>query len=99
MKGIVAVVITALWMPVAADAQEWRTYSYPEPGFAIQFPADPATEKGTVKTALWGSLPVTRYAVRQEPMQYSVDVVDYSATNADSLTTIAQTEKTLSASG
>jgi hypothetical protein len=99
MKGMVAIVITGVLLPVAARAQEWKAYSYPDPGFAIQFPADPTIEKGAVKTSLWGSLPVTRYTVAQDHIQYSVSVVDYSSSNADSLTTIGETEKTLGASG
>jgi hypothetical protein len=100
MKGIVSIVITGLLVaPVASLAQEWKAYSYPDPGFAIQFPADPTVEKDKVKTSLWGSLPVTHYSVRQGRIEYTVSVVDYSTSNADALTTIAATEKTLGASG
>jgi hypothetical protein len=99
MKRMVAIVITGLLLPVAASAQEWTAYSYPDPGFAIQFPAAPTIEKGAVKTSLWGSLPVTRYTVEQDHIQYTVSVVDYSSSNADSLTTIGETEKAFGATG
>lgn len=99
MKGIVAMVMMGLLMPIAAIAQEWQAYRYPDPGFAVQFPAEPAVEKDKVKTVNYNSLPVTRYTVRQEHITYTVSVVDYSTTNADSLSTIAEAERTLSASG
>jgi hypothetical protein len=99
MKGSVAMVMMGLLMPIPAIAQEWQAYRYPDPGFAVQFPAEPAVEKGKVKTANYDSLPMTRYTVRQDHITYTVSVVDYSTTNADSLGTIAEAERTLSASG
>src|ERR1700744_5852418 len=99
MKARIAIVMTGLLLPVAATAQEWKTYSYPDPGFSIQFPADPAIERGTVRTPTGYALPVTRYSVRQDHILYTASVVDYSSTNADSLSTIAETERTLGKSG
>jgi hypothetical protein len=99
MKGIGAIVVTALLIPLPALAQEWKSYNYPDPGFAVQFPADPVIEKSTVKAANYNSLPLTRYSVRQDRVTYTVSVVDYSNTNADSLSTIAETERSLGASG
>ena len=45
------------------------------------------------------SLPMTRYRVRQDRSVYTLSVVDYSTTNADAMTTIAETEKSFGASG
>lgn len=99
MKGIVAIITLGLLLPVPALAQEWKSYNYPDPGFAVQFPADPVVEKGTVRTANYNSLPVTRYTVRQDRVTYTVNVVDYSSTNADALSTIAEAERSAGASG
>jgi hypothetical protein len=99
MKGIVAIVMAAVLMPVPATAQEWKTYNYPDPGFAVQFPADPVVAKSTVRTANYNSLPMTRYIVRQEGITCTVSVVDYSTTNADALSTIAETERSIGATG
>jgi hypothetical protein len=99
MKGMAAMVMMGLLMPIAANAQEWTAYRYPDPGFAVQFPAEPAVEKTTAKTANYHSLPMTRYTVRQDRITYTVSVVDYSTTNADPLSTIAETERALGASG
>jgi hypothetical protein len=85
-------------MPVAAVAQEWTVYTYPDPGFTIQFPGVPAIETGTVKNTTGVSLPMTRYAVRQDRINYTLTVVNYSSTNADALTTIKETERSIGAS-
>jgi hypothetical protein len=99
MKGIVAIVMSALLMPVAAVAQEWKAYPYPDPGFAIQFPVAPTVEKSTFKTSAGVSLPMTRYIVRQDHIVYTLSVVDYSTTSADAMSTIAETEKSFGTSG
>jgi len=85
--------------PLAALAQEWKAYPYPDAGFAIQFPAPPTVEKSTFRTAAGVSLAMTRYSVRQDRGVYSLSVVDFSSTNADEKTTIAETEKSMGAAG
>jgi hypothetical protein len=99
VKAMVVIVMAAVLMPVAAVAQEWKAYTYPDPGFTIQFPAVPAVETGTIRNATGVSLPLTRYAVRQDGISYTLSVVNYSSTNADALSTIAATERSLGASG
>jgi hypothetical protein len=99
MKGIVAILMASLLLPVAAVAQEWKTYTYPVPGFSIQFPGVPAVETGTIKNATGVSLPMTRYVVRGDRIIYTLKVVNHSSTNADALSTIVETQRSLSASG
>jgi hypothetical protein len=99
MKLLVAIVTAACFIPAAASAQEWKSYPYPDAGFAIQFPAAPTVEMSTFKTAAGVSLPMTRYSVRQEGIVYRLDVVDYSSTTAESTATIAEAEKSFGASG
>jgi hypothetical protein len=99
MKATVSILLAALLLPVAAGAQEWKAYSYPDPGFTIQFPGVPAVETGTIKNSTGVSLPFTRYVVRQDHVSYTLSVVNYSSTNADSLSTIAETERSLGGSG
>ena len=99
MKQAVAILM-ALWLvPVAAQTQEWKPYSYPDPGFAIQFPAPPVVEKSTFKTAAGMALPMTRYAVRQDRVIYTLSVVDFSTTTAEGTATIAEAERSLGATG
>ena len=99
MKALVGILLTGLLTPIAAVAQEWTVYTYPDPGFTIQFPGVPAIETGTVKSATGVSLPMTRYSVRQDGINYTLSVVNYSSTNADALTTITETVRSLGASG
>jgi len=89
----------AVATPLAALGQEWTTYTYPDPGFAVQFPGVPAVETGKVKNSTGTSLPITRYVVRQDHVVYTLSVVNYSSTNADALTTITETERALKTSG
>ncbi len=99
MKGIVAIVLAAWLTPVAAATEEWKVYPYPDAGFAIQFPAPPTVEKSTFRTSAGLSLPMTRYAVRQGRIVYTLSVVDFSTTGAEAMSTIAETEKSFGTSG
>jgi hypothetical protein len=99
MKGIVTLLMASLLMPVAAGAQEWKAYTYPDPGFSIQFPGVPVVETGATKNATGVSLPMTRYGVQQDRIIYTLSVVNYASTNADALTTIVETQRSLGASG
>jgi hypothetical protein len=99
MKGLSGVLFAALVMSSEAHAQGWQTYTYPDPGFAIQFPGTPNVQATTLKDSVGLTLPVTRYVVRQEGVQYTLSVVNYSSTNADALSTIGETAKSFSAQG
>jgi hypothetical protein len=99
MKRIVVTLTVILLMPVAAVAQEWKAYTYPDPGFSIQFPGTPVVETGSTKNATGMALPVTRYLVRQDHIIYTLSVANYSSINADAMTTIVETQRSLGASG
>ena len=99
MKAVIALLLAACLTPVVAVAQEWKAYPYPEAGFAVQFPAPPKVEKSTFRTSAGVSLPMTRYAVRQDRIVFTLEVVDFSATNAEATSTIAEAEKSFGASG
>ena len=45
MKRQLAILMAAGLLPMAAVAQEWKVYPYPEAGFSIQFPEAPTVEK------------------------------------------------------
>jgi hypothetical protein len=99
MKAMAAILIAACLTPIAAVAQEWKAYSYPDPGFAIQFPVPPTVESSTSKTSAGVSLPVTRYQVRQDRIIYTLNVTDYSAANPDEKSAITDAERAFGASG
>jgi hypothetical protein len=94
-----AALLTMALVPAAAVAQEWRTYSYPESGFTIQFPGDPEVQTARVRNSSGLSLPVTRYTAGHDGLMCSLSVVNYANTSADSLSTIAETERSLGATG
>jgi hypothetical protein len=99
MRGLCRVLFVGVVMSSAAQAQEWQTYTYPDPGFAIQFPAVPEVQTTTFKNAVGMTLPVTRYVVRQDGVQYTLSVANYSHTNADALRIIGETVRSFSAKG
>jgi hypothetical protein len=99
MRGLSRVLCSGLVMSSAAHAQEWRTYTYPDPGFAIQFPGIPEVRTSRFKNSAGVTLPVTQYVVRLDGVQYTLTVVNYSSTNADSLGVIGETSRSFSVKG
>jgi hypothetical protein len=99
MKGLATILFAGLVMSSEVSAQEWQTYTYPDPGFAIQFPGVPDVQTTTLKNSVGMTLPVTRYVVRQDGVQYTLTIVNYSSTNADALSTIGETARSLSTKG
>jgi hypothetical protein len=94
------VILLAAWLaPVAAVAQDWKVYPYPDAGFAVQLPVPPVVETSTFKTSGGLSLPMTRYRARQDGIVYTLDIVDFSDADADGTNAIAETEKSFGASG
>ena len=98
-RRLFGVLFTALLMSSEAYAQGWQTYTYPDPGFAIQFPGAPTVQTTTLKDPVGLTLPLTRYVLRQDGVLYTLTVVNYSNTNADALSTIGQTAKSFSTTG
>jgi cytochrome b561 len=97
IPALAGVLFAGLMISSAAHAQEWQTYTYPDPGFVIQFPGAPTVQTTKLKDSVGLTRPVTRYVVRQHGVQYTLSVVDYSGTNADSLSTIRDAAKSFSA--
>jgi hypothetical protein len=99
MNRFTGILIAGLAISRAAHAQEWQTYTYPNPGFAIQFPGVPDVQTSKFKNAVGVTLPVTQYVVRQDRVQYTLSVVNYSSTNADALRIIGDAARSFSAKG
>ena len=95
----------ALMIPLAAppaalaQAQDWTSYSYPDPGFAVQFPAPPDIQKDIYREIPGQALPMTRYLLRQDGIVFSLEVIDFADTPTDSLAAIAAAEKTFGKAG
>ena len=92
-------ILASAMAPAAATAQDWKAYPYPSPGFAVQFPAPPSVEQDTFKTAAGQALPLTRYVLRQDGIVFSVEVIDFSGAQPNSLATIAEAEKSFGMNG
>jgi hypothetical protein len=99
MNRPTGILFAGLVISGAAYAQDWQTYSYPNPGFAIQFPAVPQLQTSKFRNAAGLTLPVTRYVVRQDGAHYTLSVVNYSSTNADALSIIGEAARSFSAKG
>jgi hypothetical protein len=100
MKYAAALVMTACLTPaVAAVAQHWQVYRYPDAGFAVQFPAPPVVQQDRFTTAAGATVPMTRYVARQDGILCTLSIIDFSGTHADATGTIARTEKSFGASG
>ncbi len=99
MRITAAILVVASLAPLAAVAQDWKVYTYPEAGFAVQLPVPPTVEKSTFRTSSGMSLPLTRYVARQDRMVYTLDIVDFSSLNAEPTSTIAEAEKSFGTSG
>lgn len=99
MKGLSTILFAGLVISSEVSAEEWQTYTYPDPGFAIQFPGAPDVQRTKLKNSVGMTLPLTRYVVRGDGVQYTLSVVNYSSTNADALSTIGETARSLSTQG
>jgi hypothetical protein len=99
MSRTATILILAMMAPAVAMAQDWEPYSYPQPGFTVQFPAPPSVEQDTFKTSAGATLPMTRYLLRQDGIVFTVEVIDYSSAQPDSLGAIAEAEASFGKSG
>jgi hypothetical protein len=99
MRPGALVLLVALAAPLAAAAQGWKLYSYPEEGFAVQLPAPPTVTKGQFKTVGGATAPSTTYALSQPDIAYSMMVADFSKTSLDKDTALKDAVKTYAAAG
>ena len=99
MRTTRAVLAVLLAAPSLALAQAWQGYSYPEAGFAVQFPAAPTVIKGTYRTGAGMIAPATTYTVTQDSVAYSVTVADLTKLTLDDDAAIEDGVKALAARG
>jgi hypothetical protein len=59
-------------------AAEWQVYSYPQEGFAVDFPTQPSISLGPYRTIDGHAAPAVTYWARQDQVRYTVTVVDFS---------------------
>jgi len=73
----------------------WPEYSFPESGFAAQYPVQPVMETRDYQTALapGGKVAERVYAVKSGGVVYTVDVADFTQAKADKDKTIEEAVK------
>jgi hypothetical protein len=99
----IATTAALLMLTTAASAadQGWREFSYPESGFAAQYPARPNVQTRDYRTAQVpeGTVRERVYAVNSGGVTYEVDVADFSRTAADKDKTIEEAANAVLAQG
>ncbi len=100
---IIAIAGFSLVAAAAAFAAEggWTEFSYPESGFAAQYPGRPRVETRDYKTAQVpeGSVKERVYSVDSGGVVYAVSVADFTRTRAEKDKTIDEAAKNLMAEG
>jgi len=96
--GAVAVLVTGA---TAAAEGGWQEFSYPESGFAAQYPNRPKVENRDYKTGQTpeGVVKERVYSFDSGGVVYAVNVADFTRTRADKDRTIDEAAKTLMAQG
>ena len=98
--GLAAMAAIAAGSAFAAEGG-WREFSYPESGFAAQYPDRPKVEDRPYKTAqaAEGSVKERVYSFDSGGVVYAVQVADFTRTRADKDRTIDEAAKNLLALG
>lgn len=88
---ISAALLTTAGAANVAD-EGWREFTYPESGFAAQYPARPKMERRDYRTAQVpeGVVRELVYSVNSGGVTYEVDVADFTKTTADKDRTIEE---------
>jgi len=61
---------------LSAQAQEWKTYSFPSDGFRASFPGDPQVQKTNVPTDA-GTFELRAYLVEASTSAFYIGICDY----------------------
>jgi hypothetical protein len=73
-----AVALLSFAAALGAQAQQWKTYSYPEDGFSASFPSEPELTKKDVPAGA-GNRELRIYLANDDPAGMMVGVGDYGA--------------------
>jgi len=98
---VVALAIGFSGVAFAAGDFPWPEFSYPEAGFAAQYPAKPDVELRDYQTAQVpaGSVKERVYAANSGGVIYTVNVADFTRTQAEKDKTIEEAVKKTAARG
>jgi hypothetical protein len=73
-----AVILLSLAAALGAQAQQWKTYSYPADGFSAAFPVEPQFSKREIPTDK-GSFELRSYIAQDGLVSVMIGVCDYGA--------------------
>lgn len=93
-----AVALSIVLLAGGARAQGFQEYAYPDAGFSAQFPVQPTVSEIQYRAGAVSG-PAKVYAARQGSAEYSVTVVDMSASPADGDAAVDAAVKALAATG
>ena len=84
-----------------ASAEGWKEFSYPDAGFAAQYPGEPKMAEDVYKTAQapGGSVKERVYSYNSGGVVYAVAIADFRAANADEEKTINEAADAMIAQG
>jgi hypothetical protein len=81
-RFILAVALFSIVATLGAQAQQWKTYSYPADGFSAAFPGEPQFSKRDVPTDK-GNFELRAYLVEDGQAALYVGVCDYGSAISD----------------
>jgi hypothetical protein len=102
LHGLVGAFMVLLTGTALAEGDfPWPEFSYPESGFAAQYPAQPTVQTRDYKTAQVpaGTVQERVYAINSGGVIYTVNVADFTRTPAEKDKTIEEAVKKTSALG
>jgi hypothetical protein len=102
LHGLVgALILLVSGVALAAGDFPWPEFSYPEAGFAAQYPAEPTVETRDYPTAQvpGGSVKERVYSTNSGGVIYAVNVADFTRTQAQKDKTIEEAVKRIAARG
>nr|ACN58803.1 hypothetical protein AKSOIL_0158 [uncultured bacterium BLR9] len=103
MRSIATKVALALLIatPAAAEGGIWPEYSFPEAGFAAQYPGKPQVEERSYKTALTpaGSVKERVYSYNSGGVVYMVAIADFAAVKPIENRAIDEAARTVTSKG
>jgi hypothetical protein len=101
MRSIVTYAALSLLVSTSAYAQGWPEFSFPEAGFAAQFPSRPKVEERIYQTALvqGGTIRERVYSTDSGGVLYIVSIADFSSAKPTENRAIDEAARTLISKG
>ncbi len=93
MRALPALGLALAALLATTPAWAWDIYSFPEAGFAAQFPAQPRLDPAKYRTTQGLEAPAQRYWASEGNVVYAVTIADFSGTALEKDAAIADAVK------